>query len=63
MVNRFEKSVENQSLVRVSIIGVPFGGLKEIKSKTQKIQHRNQQCVTTMQPQVLLIKTFSCHAY
>ena len=37
-VNCFEKSVGNWSVVRVTVTGVHFGGLKEIKIKAMKIQ-------------------------
>ena len=36
-VNCFQESVEYWSIVRLTIIGVPFGDLKEIKVKTTKI--------------------------
>ena len=47
-VNHFEESIENWCVVRLTIIGVCFGGLKEITIMTTKIQCKNQQCVTIM---------------
>ena len=44
-INRFENSVKRWSVVRVTIMGVPFSSLKEIKVKTMKID-------TTQKPPV-----------
>ena len=51
-VNRVWEEAENRWVNRLTIKPQTFCGLKEIELKTRKIQRKNQQCVTIMQPRL-----------
>ena len=44
MVNHIREQIENHFVERLTIIGVPFGGLKTIEKKTIESQQKCQPC-------------------